>query len=269
MPVRAITRSSVPRTSARVSPPSANGAKSCAKCSRRCAANGRRMRVVIRTHVLAPQFEALAARHGVDAVAVADGDAMRRELADADALWAWPAFYDAELVALLARHGPRLRWVQLPTMGYDPVELHGVPRRRHRDDRGRRIRTDRCGARGDAAAGARAPAARGRAQRRAAPLGPVRRDGDRHAARRDGRRRRIRQHRPRGRETAARLRRARHRGDAQRPARSARGRSRSRRTGCSRCSDAATPSCSLCRSTRRRGTSSTRARSRRCSRMRC
>ena len=85
------------------------------------------MRVVIRTHVLAPQFEALAARHGVDAVAVSDGDAMKRELADADALWAWPAFYDAELVALLARHRPRLRWVQLPTMGYDPVELHGVP----------------------------------------------------------------------------------------------------------------------------------------------
>jgi phosphoglycerate dehydrogenase-like enzyme len=85
------------------------------------------MRVVIRTHVLAPQFEALAARHGVDAVAVSDGAAMRRELADADALWAWPAFYDAELVGLLARHRPRLRWVQLPTMGYDPVELHGVP----------------------------------------------------------------------------------------------------------------------------------------------
>jgi phosphoglycerate dehydrogenase-like enzyme len=85
------------------------------------------MRVVIRTHVLAPQFEALALRHGVEAVTVDDSDAMRRELADADALWAWPAFYDAELVALLARHRPRLRWVQLPTMGYDPVELHGVP----------------------------------------------------------------------------------------------------------------------------------------------
>jgi phosphoglycerate dehydrogenase-like enzyme len=85
------------------------------------------MRVVIRTHVLAPQFEALAARHDVEAVTVGDTDAMRRELADADALWAWPAFYDAELVELLARHRPRLRWVQLPTMGYDPVELHGVP----------------------------------------------------------------------------------------------------------------------------------------------
>ncbi len=85
------------------------------------------MRVVIRTHVLAPQFEALAARHGVEAVTAGDGEEMRRELADADALWAWPAFYDAELVALLAQHRPRLRWVQLPTMGYDPVELHGVP----------------------------------------------------------------------------------------------------------------------------------------------
>jgi phosphoglycerate dehydrogenase-like enzyme len=85
------------------------------------------MRVVIRTHVLAPQFEALAAKHGAVSVAVEDAEAMRRELADADAFWTWPAFYDAELVALLERHAPRLRWVQLPTMGYDPVELHGVP----------------------------------------------------------------------------------------------------------------------------------------------
>ena len=85
------------------------------------------MRVVIRTHVLAPQFEALAAKHGAASVAVKDSEAMRRELADADAFWTWPAFYDAELVALLERHAPRLRWVQLPTMGYDPVELHGVP----------------------------------------------------------------------------------------------------------------------------------------------
>lgn len=85
------------------------------------------MRVVIRTHVLAPQFEALAARHGVESVTVTDAEAMRRELADADALWTWPAFYDAELVALLERYAPRLRWVQLPTMGYDPVEQYGVP----------------------------------------------------------------------------------------------------------------------------------------------
>jgi phosphoglycerate dehydrogenase-like enzyme len=85
------------------------------------------MRVVIRTHVLAPQFADLAARHGADAVAVEDAEAMRRELADADAFWTWPHFYDAELVALLRRHAPRLRWVQLPTMGFDPVEIHGVP----------------------------------------------------------------------------------------------------------------------------------------------
>ena len=85
------------------------------------------MRVVIRTHVLAPQFEALAARHGVESVSVSDAESMRRELADADAIWTWPAFYDAELVSLLERHAPRLRWVQLPTMGYDPVEEHGVP----------------------------------------------------------------------------------------------------------------------------------------------
>jgi phosphoglycerate dehydrogenase-like enzyme len=85
------------------------------------------MRVVIRTHVLAPQFEALAAKHGAASIAVEDAEAMRRELADADAFWTWPAFYDAELVAMLERHAPRLRWVQLPTMGYDPVEQHGLP----------------------------------------------------------------------------------------------------------------------------------------------
>jgi phosphoglycerate dehydrogenase-like enzyme len=85
------------------------------------------MRVVIRTHVLAPQFEALAAAHGVASVAVTDDEAMQRELADADALWTWPAFYDAALIEHLERNAPRLRWVQLPTMGYDPVELHGVP----------------------------------------------------------------------------------------------------------------------------------------------
>jgi phosphoglycerate dehydrogenase-like enzyme len=85
------------------------------------------MRVVIRTPVLASQFEALAGRLGAESAAVDDTQSMHRELADADALWTWPAFYDAELVALLERHAPRLRWVQLPTMGYDPVELHGVP----------------------------------------------------------------------------------------------------------------------------------------------
>jgi phosphoglycerate dehydrogenase-like enzyme len=85
------------------------------------------MRVVIRTPVLAPQFAALAAQYGIASVAVEDAESMHRELADADALWTWPTFYDAELVALLERHAPRLRWVQLPTMGYDPVEAHGIP----------------------------------------------------------------------------------------------------------------------------------------------
>ena len=85
------------------------------------------MRVVIRTPILAPQFEALASRLGAEGVIAADAGTLHRELADADALWVWPAFYDAELVAVLERTVPRLRWVQLPTMGFDPVELHGVP----------------------------------------------------------------------------------------------------------------------------------------------
>jgi phosphoglycerate dehydrogenase-like enzyme len=85
------------------------------------------MRVVIRTPILAPQFEALAARLGATSVTAEDTASLHRELAGADALWIWPAFYDAALVAALERCVPSLRWVQLPTMGYDPVEQHGVP----------------------------------------------------------------------------------------------------------------------------------------------
>lgn len=88
------------------------------------------MRIVIRTHVLAAPFVALAERLGAQAVAIddTDVDARRRELADADALWTWPTFYDPDLVALLKANAPRLRWVALPTMGYDPVEAYGLPR---------------------------------------------------------------------------------------------------------------------------------------------
>lgn len=86
------------------------------------------MRVVLRVPILQPQLAALAARHGAELVAAEDGAALARELADADALWIWPAFYDGALVALLERHAARLRWVQLATMGYDAVETHGAPR---------------------------------------------------------------------------------------------------------------------------------------------
>jgi phosphoglycerate dehydrogenase-like enzyme len=85
------------------------------------------MRIVIATPVLAAQFEALAARYGVETATFTDASGLQRELADADALWIWPSFYDAEVAAALGRHAPRLRWVQLPTMGYDTVEQHGVP----------------------------------------------------------------------------------------------------------------------------------------------
>jgi phosphoglycerate dehydrogenase-like enzyme len=86
------------------------------------------MRVVLRIPILQPQLAALAARHGAELVATDDTAALHRELADADALWIWPAFYDAALVPLLEAHAARLRWVQLATMGYDAVEAHGAPR---------------------------------------------------------------------------------------------------------------------------------------------
>ena len=86
------------------------------------------MRVVFRAPILRPQFEALAAARGVDFVAVDDAAALQREAADADAVWLWPAFYDAALVPVLERHAARMRWLQLFTMGYDQVERYGAPR---------------------------------------------------------------------------------------------------------------------------------------------
>jgi len=86
------------------------------------------MRVVFRAPILRSQFEALAAAHGVDFVAVDDAAGLQREAADADAVWLWPAFYDAALVPVLERHAARLRWLQLFTMGYDQVERYGAPR---------------------------------------------------------------------------------------------------------------------------------------------
>ncbi len=85
------------------------------------------MRIVFCAPILRAELTALAARQQAELVAVDGGEALRREVADADALWIWPSFYDAALVPLLARHAQRLRWVQLATMGYDPVEAHGAP----------------------------------------------------------------------------------------------------------------------------------------------
>ncbi|HEX3466531.1 MAG TPA: D-2-hydroxyacid dehydrogenase [Candidatus Elarobacter sp.] len=82
---------------------------------------------MVRTPVLGEQLVAAAARHGVDAVAASDAEALHTELADADALWVWPAFYDPALVEALTRSMPRLRWLQVLTMGYDPLVAHGVP----------------------------------------------------------------------------------------------------------------------------------------------
>lgn len=85
------------------------------------------MRIVVRSPVISEQLVAAAARQGVEAVAVPDAGSLHAELADADALWLWPAFYDAALVEVLARNLPRLRWLQVLTMGYDPLVAHGVP----------------------------------------------------------------------------------------------------------------------------------------------
>jgi phosphoglycerate dehydrogenase-like enzyme len=86
------------------------------------------MRIVVRTPIMAERLAAVAGRHGVETVVAPDAAALHAELGDADALWLWPAFYDAALVPVLERHAPRLRWLQVLTMGYDPLVVHGAPR---------------------------------------------------------------------------------------------------------------------------------------------
>jgi phosphoglycerate dehydrogenase-like enzyme len=85
------------------------------------------VRIVSRPLVARPQLEQLAAKHGVTLVSVDDAAGMLREVDDADALWLWPAFYDAALAAALERNAARLRWLQLMTMGFDPLEQFGAP----------------------------------------------------------------------------------------------------------------------------------------------
>jgi phosphoglycerate dehydrogenase-like enzyme len=85
------------------------------------------MRIVIRTRFVDAPVAALAGRLGVDAVVAQDAESLRRELADADGVVLWPAFYDGAVFEAARAAAPRLRWLQLVTMGYDPVEAVGIP----------------------------------------------------------------------------------------------------------------------------------------------
>ena len=47
-------------------------------------------------------------------------------VADADALWLLPRTYDPALRDAIAAHAARLRWIQLFSMGYDPIGLDAI-----------------------------------------------------------------------------------------------------------------------------------------------
>ena len=85
------------------------------------------MRIVIRTPIMADRLTALADRHHVDSVVATDAAELHAELADADALWMWPAVYDAALAGVLEQHVARVKWLQVLTMGYDPIVSFGAP----------------------------------------------------------------------------------------------------------------------------------------------
>jgi phosphoglycerate dehydrogenase-like enzyme len=103
-----------------------NGPISPAKCAPLATAKGRPMRILCRTPILRSQLAALAQAAGAEIVCPEDPETTLREAAAADVLWLWPAFYDRTLAAALGSSG-RLRWIQLLTMGYDPLEAFGAP----------------------------------------------------------------------------------------------------------------------------------------------
>ena len=254
MPLGPITGSTVPRPAAAVSKRRASGRNTRPKCCHRRAANDARDArrdpnprpcLAVRGACRAPRCRGgCRGRHGCH-----ESRAGRRGRA-------------VGVAGILRRRAGRAARPAPPAAALGAAPDDGLrcrraawcPGGRDRDHRGRRVRADRRGARADALARARAADPRGGAQRRPAPLGSVRCARDRDAARRHRRRRRIRQHRPRDRRAAAGIRRTRRRGVAQRPARIRWPTKSSPRTGCSMRSGAATPSCSPCRSTRRRGT---------------
>ena len=84
------------------------------------------MRILYRSIILQPQLEALARDAGVTLIEAPDTATGVREAPHVDALWLWPGCYDAEFAAAL-RSSQQLRWIQLLTMGYDPLEKFGAP----------------------------------------------------------------------------------------------------------------------------------------------
>lgn len=85
------------------------------------------MRVVFRSQVFRDVLPALAQPLGLDMTLADDETAFARALPAADALWIAPTYYDAPVAALLARSSERLRWIGLPSVGYDALIRHGVP----------------------------------------------------------------------------------------------------------------------------------------------
>lgn len=69
----------------------------------------------------------LAEQAGIQAIWVADGDAMITDLPSADVLICPDNFYSAKLADAVRRAAPKLAFIQLLTAGYDHAKRHGVP----------------------------------------------------------------------------------------------------------------------------------------------
>jgi len=85
------------------------------------------LRIVLHVPFGADALAKLATGRGCDVVRPADAAGIAREAENADALWISPTVYDAKLIETVERH-PRVRWIQLASMGYDAVEDAGAPR---------------------------------------------------------------------------------------------------------------------------------------------
>jgi len=84
------------------------------------------LRIVLSVPFGEDELAALGTGRGCDVVRPGDAAGVAREAANADVLWISPAAYDADLLAIVEQH-PRVRWIQLASMGYDAVEDVGAP----------------------------------------------------------------------------------------------------------------------------------------------
>lgn len=85
------------------------------------------MRVLLRAQVYRDELLSLVPRFGLDLTDAQSDEQFIEALPAADALWITPTHYTASVAELLTSRHNALRWIALPSAGYDALVRFGVP----------------------------------------------------------------------------------------------------------------------------------------------